>query len=309
MRISLLKVYSIGKVAKNLEPGSDIIEVIPIEDMPMLDGELTSNATTYAANAASSSGENYSVELQATATLSAHWLPVGQANRLTCPNVRRGEEVVIYRFGDADMYYWNTTRNDLRFRKLETIVFGISATSDEDAEPNADNTYIAEFSTHKKLLHLHTTKANGEPFEFDITLDTGNGIFEMKDDIGNRFFWNSGQNHIRFENSVGSFLELLGNVINQHSDSEWNATTGTANFTFDQFNIKATTEHDGDITHKGNLDRTGNTSLDGSLSVVGGNEATFSGNIKGNGNINLDGSIDAQTGNFPGGVFAPNNKQ
>ena len=122
-RVSKLRFYSIGVVASNKALSSNVIEVTPIEELPMLDGEIDSNTTNETAKGVDASGKNYQSSVTMGNSIQAEWLRLGSANRMTSPDVRRGESVIIYQFGDADKYYWNTLKNDSQLRKLETVVY------------------------------------------------------------------------------------------------------------------------------------------------------------------------------------------
>lgn len=299
MNVSKLTIYGIGIVAVNKALNSNQIEVTPIEDLTMLDGEITDNVDTYSAAATNSEGENYDVEAKTSVTINATWLPVGQSNRMTSPDVRRGEQVMLYRFADSDMYYWNTLRNDLRFRKLETVVFGISATKKEDATPNESNTYVFEVSTHKKFIRLHTSQDDKEPFGYDIKLDTGNGVFTFEDTIGNKITLTSEDKQIRLENASGNYIDLIDNVLNISTNETINIKTAKTNIdsselinintptltiktdktnmTASKLTIKAQTFHDGNF-------------------LLGGNLGTTKGSGGGGGDVSMEGKATVQNG-------------
>lgn len=207
-QISKLKIYSLGIVAENKLPSSKEVEVTPIEEMPMLDGELAPVATDYNAKATDALGSSYEDTVELTTTIKAKWLPIGAANRVSAPDVRRGEMVVIYKFGDTDKYFWTTLNEDLKLRKLETVIYAFSGTTNEGAEINADTFYFIEISTHKKLITLHTSKDNGEPFSYDIQLDTNNGKLVITDDVGNYVLLDSSQSRIQLMNVDGSEYDM-----------------------------------------------------------------------------------------------------
>lgn len=209
-QISKLKIYSLGIVAENKLPSSKEVEVTPIEEMPMLDGELAPVATDYNAKATDALGSSYEDTVELTTTIKAKWLPIGAANRVSAPDVRRGEMVVIYKFGDTDKYFWTTLNEDLKLRKLETVIYAFSGTTNEGAEINADTFYFIEISTHKKLITLHTSKDNGEPFSYDIQLDTNNGKLVITDDVGNYVLLDSSQTQIVLRNVDETTFDMKG---------------------------------------------------------------------------------------------------
>ena len=327
--VSKFHVYSYGLAAENKALNSFELEVTPIEDLPMVDGELSTNANQAQTQGTDLTGQQYQTQMTSSGTVKATWLPVGQANRLTAPDVRRGEEVILYRFGDTDKYYWNTTRNDLRFRKLETVVFGISATQDEKATPGLDNSYYIEFSSHKKSITLITTKANGEPFAYSFQFDTGNGKVELKDDIGNTIFVDSQQHQIHMENADGSFFDItkfaMAGFARDTIDFKTKAYSVEASdsislqtkaYTLDASSTiteetqarSMTAETDtvtAETTHNGNI------GLSGDLATTAGHGG--SGNVKMGGDMQIDGTItaehlDVQSITSTGDITAPNLK-
>ena len=207
-QISKLKFYSLGTVAENKKPSSKEVEVTPIEEMPMLDGELAPVAHDYSAKATDALGSSYEATVETTTTIKAKWLPIGAGNRITAPDVRRGEMVMLYKFGDTDRYFWTTLNEDLKLRKLETVIYAFSATTNEGAEMNAETFYFIEVSTHRRLITLHTSKDNGEPFGYDIQLDTGNGKLVITDDVGNYVLLDSAQRRIQLKNIDGSEYDM-----------------------------------------------------------------------------------------------------
>lgn len=209
-QISKLKFYSLGIVAENKLLSSKEVEVTPIEEMPMLDGELAPVATDYNAKAKDSLGSSYEDTVELTTTIKAKWLPIGAANRISAPDVRRGEMVMLYKFGDTDKYFWTTLNEDLKLRKLETVIYAFSATNNEAAEMNGNTFYFIEISTHKRLITLHTSKDNGEPYGYDIQLDTGNGKLVITDDVGNYVLLDSAQTQIVLRNVDETTFDMKG---------------------------------------------------------------------------------------------------
>lgn len=210
---SKLHFFSIGIVAANKALASREIEVTPVEELPMLDGEISTNADTQDTKATDASGKAYSASVQTQVTIKATWLRFGSANRMTPPDVRRGEVVMIYQFGDADSYYWVVLKDDSRLRKLETVIWAISATTDESKPTDASVSYYFEVSSHNKLIHIHTSKANEEPFEYDIQLNTGEGSFTITDDAGNYVRLDSAARRIELKNSDGTHFDLDRGIL------------------------------------------------------------------------------------------------
>lgn len=208
MQMSLLKIFSHAIVAANKALDSDIIEAIPTEHMQFADGELSDTVNKYTAKGVDADGKSYEHSLDTTLSVKAKWLPIGTSNRKTPPDVRRGEIVVLYQFADQDKYYWTTLFYDMKLRKLETVIYAFSNTRDESAEGTSENTYYFEISTHQKLITLHTSKSDGEPFAYDFQLNTKDGSFLLTDDIGNYFSVDSKNERIELKNSQGSWIDM-----------------------------------------------------------------------------------------------------
>ena len=205
---SKLKIYSLGIVAKNKALDSHKIEVTPIEDLNMVDGEITDHGIEQTSKGIDKSGATYETKVSSSNTIEATWMPLGSPNRHSAPDVRRGEYVVIYQFGDADKYYWVTFKDDLTLRKLETVIYAFSGTPDESKGLSAETHYFLEISTHKKLIHFHSSKANGEPFVYDVQINTGEGFILIQDDIGNFFTIDSKERRIELKNTDATHLDI-----------------------------------------------------------------------------------------------------
>lgn len=206
--ISKLRFLSMGIVAINKPLKTKIIEVSLAEELFMLDGELTDNVEKWKTKSYEADNKTvYEEEIEATVTVKATWLPMG-SNRVTAPDVRRGEVVSIYQMGDTDKYYWTSLKYDMRLRKLETVIFAISGTRVEPDEGTSDNTYFVEWSTHAKHIRLHTSKADGEPFAYDIEINTKDGSMTFQDDAGNYIFMDSANNRLELKNGDGSWFDM-----------------------------------------------------------------------------------------------------
>lgn len=205
----MLTLVSYGVVAANKPLSSMNIEVTPIEQVTMTDGELTDNLTSVVDKGADADGAAFETTTHTASSLTAKWLPFG-SNRKTAPDVRRGEKVCIWKFADADKYYWSELEYNGKLRKLETIIIMISNTQNEDEEATVDNTYYLEFSTHGKIVHLHTSMSDGEPYGYDFLLNTKEGTFQITDTIENTIFLSSEEKRITMKNAEGSFFDLFG---------------------------------------------------------------------------------------------------
>ena len=251
-KLSKLQFYSLGIVAMNKPLSSFLIEVTAVEEFPLLDGEITDNADTYKADFKNAQKEPFNLEVKTTATIKAKWLPINNSNRRTSPDVRRGEHVILYRFADTDEYWWNTLQNDNSLRRLETVIYSFNNLKTENVEDTADTSYWLEVSTHKKLMHMHTSKNDGEPFAYDIQINAKDGKIVITDDANNFIVIDSKDSIIRAENTFGTFIEVNKNVINMSASAAINLNAPNVNMS-------------------GKLQATGNIQSSGSIIDASGN--------------------------------------
>ena len=211
LKTSELRFYSKGMVASNM-PLSALytgeIEVTPIEALPFLDGELAANQDKTVVKGVNVGGQHYTDTVITSNTIKAKWLRLGCGSTITAPNLRRGEEVILYQFADLPEYWWTTLGDGYRLRRLETVIMAISGTKDEGATLGTENCYYFEWSSHRKLLTLHTSAANGEPHAWDLQLNTGESTLVVTDNAGQVISINSGAKRIDLVNADGTTVVL-----------------------------------------------------------------------------------------------------
>ena len=241
MSESQLKLYSLGIVTEDKQRNSDYIKVTPIESLPLQSGPINQQVSQYNVSLPDSTGVKRAHQVTGDNHVVAKWIQIGSNNRITAPDVYHGETVSLYRYADTDEYYWTTMFREPSLRKKETVLYGYS---NQSGKGNFDksSSYWAEVSTHDKHIHIHTSNNDGEPYGYDILLDTSTGKLTIADTIGNK-------------------LEL------DSSSSSINLTTNTS------VNIKSPTVsiEASDIKLKGNI------AIDGDINSTG--QATFAGNV------------------------------
>jgi len=226
--VSILKPYSIGTVGANKDSDKSIlgdeIEVADLESRKFLDGEITDNVQVLEGEGEGVGKQQYSASVAVTATIKAKWLSIGNANRVTAPNVRRGEEVMIYRLGNTDKYYWDTLKNHIKLRRLETVVYAFSGEADPSKEASLENenVYFFQISTHTKSVLFQTSQANGEPFGHSLQIDASIGKFIYADTADNYFTVESENKLIEMRNTDGTFFRLNGPDIEYYAPGNIN---------------------------------------------------------------------------------------
>lgn len=236
MRESSLKFYSLGIVAVNKSRNSPYIMAVPIEELPMTTGTtedvnvkakgaakpnvfhkvakrpstLDKQKTTYSVEVPDHKKVSRAYNVVAESMIVAKWRPIGDNNRVTAPDVIAGETVLLMRVADTDDYTWETIGYEPGIRRQETVCFMFGNIPSGQAAIDKETSYWLEVSTHDKYVHLHTSKNDGEPYSYDIRLDTEKGTFEITDNSGNNIVLNSSQNQITLLNAAGSTCDMLG---------------------------------------------------------------------------------------------------
>lgn len=243
LQTSLWRFYSMGIIAANKEIGSHTAQITPIEIMNMSDGELDQADSPLEGSGTDGLGQSFSITVSETTAVPAKWLPFG-SNRVTPPDVRRGERVMLWQFADEDKFWWTTTGLDEHLRRLETVVFAVSNESDPEKDIEAltpDNSYYVEFNTHTKQITLATNKNDGEPFAFTFQFNAKQGIVTLADDDNNFFEFNSRDVIMTMQNKYNTVVQLDNETINLFSNKDINLKTDTMNVVATTINYKATT--------------------------------------------------------------------
>lgn len=184
-----LKIYSLGIVIKDLIPGDDQILVAPIEALNFQkEGRLEDWSESFKGNIEDIGKSGFASENIAKSYIIAKWLRKGDTNRSSPPDVYASETVVIYKYSDVDEYYWQDMKLEKEIRRLEDVTYSFSNLSTPPGEAyDEDSSYWVRVSTRDKFIHIHTSKNDGEPFEYDIKLNTKEGNLLITDNDGNSY--------------------------------------------------------------------------------------------------------------------------
>lgn len=312
MEPSKFQFFSFGTVAAN-KPRTDEngkpelkVEVFPQEKFTMSAGELTDNVDTIEVKGKDGDGQDYEGKIETKPSITCLWLPIGEPNRVTPPDVRRNELVIIYRYGDTNFYFWSTAFNNV-IRKLETVAWWWSGTPVDgegaDTERTADNGYLLEVSTHDKHIILSTSKKNGEKCRYFLQFDMANGHFNLSDDLGNE---------IDLDSVAGVLTATTENeIIHNTKKYTVNCLTYTVNakegvkFNTPKVHMSKDLQVDGASLLKGFANFT--TGIGGGGYGETTATLTFKGSVTQMGNWKTIGNLDVEgTGKFSGNVDAPN---
>lgn len=222
MQMSQLRPYSIGVAAENKPLDTRFLNVAPIEMLSALDGEINFDPQDQVVRGKDSRGNQYEIKTTLDNSVTAEWYP-GASNRVTPPDIRRGELIELFRLGDTDKFYWRCMGLRDNLRRLETVIWAFNGTPKEsDAGISYETSYFFEVSTHKKLITMSTSQANGEPFRYTFQFNTKDGHVLLTDDVGNHVLLDSANTNIHLENIEGTMVELNKQDINFYAPNDVN---------------------------------------------------------------------------------------
>lgn len=221
-----LEYFSMGKVAEHLKSGQTKIEVVPTDQQPFTKGDLVADVTEVKADVTNGMGDQYSASTLASKAITADWIG-DSGNRVTPPNVRRGDEVRLYRNSDSDQYFWEAVNNDPSRRRLEKAKWQYSATNDESTkELNDTNSYTIEVDAETGAITVRTSVANGEAAPIAVQLNGKKGFVAIEVGEGNFIEITHGKDgKVRLYNNRGSYIEMDGGGCTQHADERQLFTT------------------------------------------------------------------------------------
>lgn len=324
-----LHLFCLGYAAENKPRSTNDLKIFPAERIPFAEGELNAATEEVVVKGVDKEGNAYELSATRKNYITASWKR-GDSNRMNAPDIRRGERIEVWRYGDTDIYLWNSLGRDEDFdkRRLETITVALSNRREETDEPlTEDERWLIEASTHDKHITIKTTKSDGEPFAYTVQLNLAEGQFHVTDDIGNLLHINSAENEVLMRNADNTFIQAIKKVINMHADDDVNITTKryslkatdsismetkvtswlssetidveTQSTNWDSANqFTATTVT---FTINGNLVTTGTSTLNGAVTMSGGFASSGGGGGSVAGGMKLTGGLEVDGKNVGAG--------
>ena len=231
MEDSKLKMHSLGVVAKDKPTQTDMIVVMPIEHITDKNTDINEE-TNYESKSKDHKKVPNQVKTVSKNTIEAKWLPFGDSNRVSAPDVMAGETVMLFTYSDTNEYYWTTMMREPSIRRLEKVLYGYSNLSSGARTDgfNRDTSYWQEVDTMNKYVKFHTSDNDGEFTTYDITINTKEGSIEIKDGVGNFIYFDSpaGLLHAKFNTEVRLEAPLVRFIAN-HVVNEAPLVTNTGN--------------------------------------------------------------------------------
>lgn len=291
-----LKLYSYGEVTANKESGSWTIKAKLTQKRFAEEEEALTNPQTNIVEFDSTKGKTH-IETVTDTSIEAEWLP-RNTNRITAPDVRRGDPVLIWKLGNQQYFWEDQSIGDVK--RLETVIWAFSSNPDEPIDRTTlKNAYFFSMSTHEKHMRLVTTKHNGEPYAYNIELNTDEGFYENADDVGNRSYLNSGDTELGLVNANGSYVKVAKNDVLVNAVD---TITGTAGKDIFLKCVSFKIECDDFVCDSSKNTFTGDTTVEGKTTTNGlanTGACSSTGGFDTEGDIKADGTVTA-AGGFKG---------
>lgn len=300
-----LRFYSLGIVVEDKAVGTDKIKVNPIEHITSLNGMLSDVKVDYAINAPDARGVQQQENITGQAWVPATWRAIGDANRVTSPDVYASETVIIMTMANTSEYFWDKLGTEPSIRRQETVQYGFSNLKEKGAAFDNDTSYWLKFDTRNKKVQIHTSNNDNEPFKFDIIIDTSAGSVVIQDDVGNFIKMDSANDLLSMTSVAGANIDLDKGNINIHGktlkidiDETINITAGgKVTMTSPNTEINSETQHNGNFSVEGTVSVTAGLKITGGGGEISGDLKTTGGSVHLNGGeIVLTGSAITANG-------------
>lgn len=232
---SKFKIYGMGHVAEDIKENSFEVKVFPVEITTGNQGAMDA-ATSTSVNTETSGGEHRSTVLDKGKTITCKWIPIGATNRITPPNVCKGEMVLIWNYAGTDQYYWSTMDNEMDLRKNEKATWFFSNVKNI-GKPDLKKAYHWTVDTINKFVRLFTANNDGEYTTYDFKIDTKNGIITIMDGKNNMIKLESQSDKLTITTNKNVEINTTDCTVNASSVANINATSGTVNIKGGTVNI------------------------------------------------------------------------
>ena len=177
--------------------------------LPMLSGDISATKMSSWASTKNNQGKTNKLKVNTTSYIECEWRDNTAGASQFPPDVRKGEQVIIYNFGDSDTWYWRSASRNEGQRRTETYRIAVNDTLENTTSLNDDNSYYLELDTRRdKHVVLQTSKSNGEKFRYRIAIDAVKNTVYIGDDDSNYIQIDSNIPSITLYNKAKSMIQL-----------------------------------------------------------------------------------------------------
>lgn len=243
MFVSNFKPWSVGVAVVAKERESRELKVYPVEFVPGLTETPDDSHRERQRQGIDSAGNQYTVNIVEQAWIPCDWL--GSVHRELPPDVQAGEQVLIYRSGDGDKYYWDIFGRNESHRVQEDVIISFAAKPEPDSgvpvAKDATNSYRFRVNTYEKYIELTTSAANEEVTTYSMKMDLANGTFELVDADTNRFYLDTPEALLEMYNKEESYVRIHQKDIFLNSQDNIQMDTTAFLINCDTFELNAET--------------------------------------------------------------------
>lgn len=204
-------------------------------------------------------GDLNAVQAQAHIKNSVYVGNITEANYITCtyrddtadheafpPDIRKGEQVRIFKLADSEQYYWASCGRTEGNRRTETHRIAISDTLENDSVLDDTNSYYLELDTRRShSITLTTNKADGEAYKYQLKIDADKHQVYLGDDAGNGLLIQSDVPSVTLTNKSGATMQV--------TDSDMDMTCKGNQNTYIEGSVKQDIEKELYVRCRGNV--------------------------------------------------------
>lgn len=203
-----IKVF-IGVLAEDKLYNQKYVKVFINLLLPFFKGKLKDYTSTETVNITNDNSDvNEKISIKTSNIITADYFGLF-SNRTIPPDMRKGEQVIVFQLEDSDMYYWIPISRDDNLRRLETLRLHACDSQDPVKELEEDNMYYFELDTLRgKSITLRTAKSDGEEFRYIFKIDAKENTITIEDDNGNTIKTDSNDPKITIINHNQAFVIL-----------------------------------------------------------------------------------------------------
>lgn len=208
-----ISVYS-GTVAADKDFNDKKIKAYITEFLPYQGGNLEATEVKSKVGTEDDRSGGGEGEATLTNTIEATYFDL-TTNRTWPPDVRKGEQVLLFNIGDSDTYYWYSMGRNDNLRRCEKFRLAISDDIAYTKELTNDNTWYLEMNTlpdeegnKVKQFTISTAKSDGEEFRYLFRIDGVANTLQINDDADNLILMESKEKRMLMRNTDGSYVEL-----------------------------------------------------------------------------------------------------
>lgn len=205
MEKSNVEFYSLGIVAEDKARNTDRVKIIPIE-VSFMEPTKVAIQESETEHQYSTGTSTDSLKIKEGNHITAKWWKFN-SNRVNSPDVKKEDQVLVYRLGKTDIYFW-VDLNSSNVKRLEDAIYAWSADPKNQMADDLSNAYVLNFSPMDKHITLRTSMANGEKNAYIWQFNTRDGKWLCRDDLGNQYYMNSQEYDLGFENAMRSKINI-----------------------------------------------------------------------------------------------------